>query len=154
VSSRECLPAVTELSLQQIPTCGCGFEPEEKGEVALKRLYVGNLPFQASENDLQDWFTRSEVNVASVNLMRDRVSGDPRGFGFVEVADEDMDRAIKTCNGKDFLGRALVVNEARPMREAGAGGGFGGSGGGGGRRPGGGGGGGGGRPGGGNRRRF
>jgi RNA recognition motif-containing protein len=117
----------------------------------LKKLYVGNLPFQASENELQDWFTRSGVNVESVNLMRDRVSGDPRGFGFVEVADEDLDRAIKTCNGKDFLGRTLVVNEARPMREAGAGGGFGG---GGGRRPGGGGGAG-GRPGGaGNRRRY
>ena len=112
----------------------------------MKKLYVGNLPFQATEQELQDWFTGAGITVASANLIRDRFSGEPRGFGFVEISnDADADRAIQALNGKDFLGRALVVNEARPQREGGGGGG----GGGGGRGRGGGG----GRSGGGGRRR-
>ena len=100
----------------------------------MKKLYVGNLPFQASETDLQNWFTQAGVTLANVNLIRDRFSGEPRGFGFVEIGnDDEADRAIQSLNGKDFLGRTLVVNEARPRREGGGGGG----GGGGGRGPGG-----------------
>jgi cold-inducible RNA-binding protein len=85
----------------------------------LKKLYVGNLPYQASEADLESLFTQAGITVDSVNLMRDRFSGEARGFGFVQVADNDMDRAISACNGKQFMGRPLVVNEARPAREGG-----------------------------------
>ena len=115
----------------------------------LKKLFVGNLPYQASEA-VQDWFTRSGFQADSVQIIRDRLPGEPRGFGFAEFSnDEEADRAVQTCNGQDFLGRSLVVNEARPMREGGgrapgggSGGGRGPGGGGGGGRPGGGGGGG------------
>jgi len=105
----------------------------------LKKLYVGNLPYQISEGELENWFTQAGVTVDSVNLMRDRFSGEARGFGFVQVADEDMDRAIAATNGKQLMGRPVVVNEARPARE---GGGRGPGGGGGERRGGAGGGGG------------
>ena len=98
----------------------------------MKKLFVGNLPYQASESDLQSWFNQAGVNVDSVSIVRDRFSGEPRGFGFVEIASDDAaEKAISMCNGQDFLGRTLVVNEARPMTErapagAGGGGGFGG----------------------------
>jgi cold-inducible RNA-binding protein len=95
----------------------------------VKKLYVGNLPFQASEEDIGTWFGQAGVTPANVTLVRDRFSGQPRGFGFVEVNnDEDAGRAIEALNGHDFMGRNVVVNEARPPRE---GGGFGGGGGGG-----------------------
>ena len=115
----------------------------------MKKLYIGNLPYQATEADLQNWFGQAGISVDSVTLMRDRYSGEARGFGFVELQDAEADRAVQACNGKDFLGRTLVVNEARPLREGGGGGGAGrgrpGGGGGGGRGRGTGGGGGGGR---------
>ena len=127
----------------------------------MKKLYVGNLPFQATEEDVGGWFTQAGVTPANITLVRDRFSGQPRGFGFVEVTnDEDANRAVQALNGHDFMGRNVVVNEARPPREGGGGGGGGrggggGGGGGGGRGGGGGGGGGGGwwrrRPGGGGR---
>lgn len=112
----------------------------------MKKLYVGNLPFQATEEDLGNWFSQAGIAVANITLVRDRFSGQPRGFGFVEInSDEDADKAIQALNGHDFMGRNVVVNEARPPREGGGGGrgrgGFGGSrGGGGGNRGGGGGG--------------
>jgi RNA recognition motif-containing protein len=84
------------------------------------RLYVGNLPFQATDSDVRDFFARAGVPVDNVTLMRDRVSGEPRGFGFVEVSDRAAaERAIEVCNGMDFMGRSLVVNEARPMAPGG-----------------------------------
>ena len=110
----------------------------------MKKLYVGNLPYKASEADLENFFVQAGISVDSVNLMRDRFSGEARGFGFVQVADGDMDRAIAACNGKQFMGRPLVVNEARPAREGGGGPRGERRGGGGGERRGGGGGGGGG----------
>jgi cold-inducible RNA-binding protein len=117
----------------------------------LKKLYVGNLPFQATEEQLTTLFSQTGVTAANVTLVRDRFSGQPRGFGFVEINnDEEADRAVQGLNGHDFMGRNIVVNEARPPREGGGPGGGGGAG----RRPGGGfgGGGGGGRgPGGGGR---
>lgn len=124
----------------------------------MKKLYVGNIPFQVGETDLQDFFGGAGVTVANVNLVRDRYSGEPRGFGFVEIDnDEEAEKAIQELNGKELQGRALVVNEARPMRERGPGGGGGGGRGrgpgGGGRGGGGGGGGRGGGGGGGGRRR-
>ena len=102
----------------------------------MKKLYVGNLPFQATEEDIGTWFGQAGVTPANVTLVRDRFSGQPRGFGFVEVnTDEDASRAIEALNGHDFMGRNVVVNEARPPREGGGGGGgrggFGGGGGGG-----------------------
>lgn len=93
----------------------------------MKKLYIGNVPYQATEGELQNWFEQAGVTVDTVTLIRDRFSGEPRGFGFVEVAsDDEAARAIQALNGKDFLGRTLVVNEARPPRERGFGGGGGG----------------------------
>jgi RNA recognition motif-containing protein len=108
------------------------------------KLFVGNLPYSATEADITDFFTQAGVTVDSVNVMRDRFTGEARGFGFVEINDDTAaNHAIEACNGRDLMGRAMVVNEARPMvpRE-GHGGGGGGrreGGGGGGRREGGGG---------------
>jgi RNA recognition motif-containing protein len=93
----------------------------------LKKLYVGNLPFQATEEQVSALFTQTGVTTAVVTLVRDRFSGQPRGFGFVEVqSDEEADRAIQGLNGHDFMGRNIVVNEARPPREGGGGGAGGG----------------------------
>ena len=82
----------------------------------MKRLFVGNLPYQANETELQQWFADGGVNLESVVILRDRTTGASRGFGFVEVESEDgATQAIHSCNGKSFLGRKLVVNEARPQ---------------------------------------
>jgi RNA recognition motif-containing protein len=101
----------------------------------VKKLYIGNLPFSATDEQLQEWFSQIGVTPSGVNLIRDRFTGQSRGFAFVEVNnDEDADRAINSLNGQNFGGRNLVVNEARPQAEraGGGGGGRGGSGGGGG----------------------
>src|SRR5258708_39955878 len=100
-----------------------------KRSLALKKLYVGNLPFQATEEQLTTLFSQTGVTAANVTLVRDRFSGQPRGFGFVEINnDEEAERAIQGLNGHDFMGRNIVVNEARPPREGGGGGGGGGRG--------------------------
>jgi cold-inducible RNA-binding protein len=97
-----------------------------------RKLYVGNLPYTATEQDLQDLFS-SAGTVESVNVMRDMATGRARGFAFVEMAsDEDAQNAISQLNEKDFGGRNLTVNEARPKTSSG--GGFGGGGGGNSRR--------------------
>ncbi len=102
----------------------------------MKKLYVGNLSFKATEEQVQALFTEIGSQPDSLTLLRDRFTGQPRGFGFAEFHDDaEAEKAIAALNGKDFLGRALVVNEARPQREgggAGGGGGRGGRGGGGG----------------------
>lgn len=91
------------------------------------KLYVGNLPYQATEADLQSWFSQAGISVDSVTLIRDKFSGEARGFGFAEISGpDDAELAIRICNGKEFMGRALVVNEARPQTGAGGGGGGGG----------------------------
>ena len=106
----------------------------------MKKLYVGNLPFQATEQDLSGWFTQAGVSGAQVTLVRDQMSGQLRGFGFVEIPnDEEATRAVEALNGQDFMGRSVVVNEARPKATGGGGGGRGYSGGGGSGRGGGGG---------------
>jgi cold-inducible RNA-binding protein len=109
----------------------------------VKKLYVGNLSFKATEEQVQALFAEIGIQPDSLTLLRDRFTGQPRGFGFAEIKDDaEADKAVAALNGKDFLGRALVVNEARPQREGsgGGGGGRGGHGGGGGGRGGGGGG--------------
>jgi len=107
----------------------------------MKKLYVGNLPFSASEPEIQELFSQ-HGEVASVALIMDRETGRPRGFGFVEMAnDDEADKAIDALNGQEFGGRALTVNEARERQPRGGGGGGGGYGGGGGGGRGGGGGG-------------
>ena len=98
----------------------------------MKKLYVGNLPFSATEDQLHEWFSQVGVTASGVNLIRDRFTGQSRGFAFIEISnDEDADRAINSLNGQNFGGRNLVVNEARPQAErSGGGGGRGGYGGG------------------------
>ena len=92
----------------------------------MKKLYVGNLSFKATEDQVQALFSEIGVQPDSLTLLRDRFTGQPRGFGFAEVGDDaEAEKAIAALNGKDFLGRALVVNEARPQREGGGGGGGG-----------------------------
>ncbi len=101
----------------------------------MKKLYVGNLPFNASEEQLQEWFGQVGVNPSAISLIRDRFTGQSRGFAFIEITnDEEADRAVTSLNGQYFGGRNLVVNEARPQTERSGGGGgrgFGGGGGGG-----------------------
>ncbi len=82
----------------------------------MSKLFVGNLPYKATETDVQTFFADAGVPVDSVNILRDRFSGEPRGFGFVEIHDEALaSQAVQTCNGRSLMGRALVVNEARPQ---------------------------------------
>jgi RNA recognition motif-containing protein len=111
------------------------------------KLFVGNLSFKITENDLQDAFA-AYGSVVETNLMMDRMSGRPRGFAFVTMgSEEEAQKAIEALNGKELDGRALTVNVARPReerppggggsrgprRDYGGGGGSGGGGGGGGR---------------------
>ncbi len=106
-----------------------------------KKLYVGNLPFQTTEDELQDLFAQAGP-VESVRVMRDMATGRARGFAFVEMTtDEGAESAINQFHEKDFGGRPLTVNEARPQMPRPGGGGGGGFGGGRGRGGGGGGGG-------------
>jgi cold-inducible RNA-binding protein len=93
----------------------------------VKKLYVGNLPFSATEDTLHEFFSQSGVNPSAVNLIRDRFTGQSRGFAFVEISnDEEADRAVNSLNGQNFGGRNLVVNEARPQEQRGGSGGRGG----------------------------
>jgi len=106
------------------------------------KLFVGNLSFNVTENDLQDAFA-AHGTVVETNLMMDRDTGRPRGFAFVTMGSpEEAQKAIDALNGKELDGRALTVNLARPREERSGGGGGRGGYGGGGRGGGGGGGGG------------
>ena len=78
----------------------------------VKTIYVGNLPFTATQNEVGDLFA-SYGAVHSVNLINDRETGRPRGFGFVEMDDEPALAAIEALNGKEIGGRSLRINEAR-----------------------------------------
>jgi len=103
------------------------------------KLFVGNLSFQATEEDLRELFAQAGT-VETVRIITDQFTGRPRGFGFVEMAtSEDAQKAIAALNGTQYEGRALVVNEAKPQEKRersswGGGGGEGGGRGGGGRR--------------------
>ena len=104
-----------------------------------KKLYVGGLPYATTDTELRDAFSQVGA-VESAVIIMDKMSGRSKGFGFVEMAsDEDAQKAIEQWNGKDFGGRTLTVNEARPMEErprrdarSGGNGGYGGGNGGGG----------------------
>ncbi|MFG0241581.1 MAG: RNA recognition motif domain-containing protein [Phycisphaerales bacterium JB054] len=89
------------------------------------RIYVGNLPFSTGEDELRAAFEPHGA-VMSAAVIMDRDTGRSRGFGFVEMADEDARKAIEAMNGKDLDGRALVVNEARERQPRSGGGGYGG----------------------------
>jgi cold-inducible RNA-binding protein len=100
-----------------------------------QKLFVGNLPHEVTDSELGEFVSSAGFQAASAMVIRDKTTGQSRGFGFIELAEgEDLERAIAGLNGQSLQGRRLTVNEARPPRND-----FGG---GGGRRPGGGGGGG------------
>jgi len=91
-----------------------------------RKLYVGNLPYETNEQDLQELFAQAG-NVESVTVMRDRDTGRARGFAFVEMSsDDDAQSAITKLNDQQFGGRRLTVNEARPQVPRSGGGGGGG----------------------------
>jgi cold-inducible RNA-binding protein len=99
-----------------------------------RKLYVGNLPYEIGETDLQDLFGRAGA-VETVSVVRDQMTGRARGFAFVEMStDEEAQKAIKELNEFQLGGRNLTVNEARPKAARSGGGGGGGYGGGGGTR--------------------
>ncbi len=106
-----------------------------------QRIYIGNLPYTSTEDEVRDLFSQYG-EVVSCALPTDRETGRPRGFGFIEMSNDDGRKAIEALDGQDFAGRQLRVNEARPREDRGGGGGGGGGYGGGGGRGGGGGGGG------------
>jgi RNA recognition motif-containing protein len=95
-----------------------------------QKLYVGGLSYSTSEDSLREYFSQAGT-VQSATIITDKMSGRSKGFGFVEMgADEEAQKAIEMFNGKEFEGRSLTVNEARPMedrpRRPRTGGGFGG----------------------------
>jgi len=100
--------------------------------MASKNLYVGNLPFTTTEQELTDLFSQYGT-VTKSQVIMDRETGRSRGFGFVEMS-SGTDEAIQAMNGAEYQGRRLTVNEAKPREERGGGGGRGGYGGGGGGR--------------------
>lgn len=98
-----------------------------------KKLYVGNISYQTTEDDLNTLFSQAG-NIESVKIINDQYSGRSKGFGFVEFSTQDeADKAVSMFNGYTLGERKLIVNEARPQAPKRSGGGFGGGGGGGGR---------------------
>ncbi len=96
--------------------------------MAVVNIYVGNLPYGTTDQELQDLFSQYG-QIAKVSIISDRETGRSRGFGFVEMADDAAGKtAIEALNGQDFGGRPLTVNEARPRAERSSGGGGGGGG--------------------------
>lgn len=86
----------------------------------MTKLYVGNLPFTATEESVRNLFV-PHGTVEKVSLISDRDTGQPRGFAFVEMSNSDASRAMQALNGKDFDGRALKVNEAQDKPRSGGG---------------------------------
>jgi RNA recognition motif-containing protein len=94
------------------------------------KIYVGNLPFSATQDEIQELFSQYG-QVSDVTLINDRETGRPRGFGFVEMPDNaEANKALEALNGQDFGGRSLNINEAKPRESRPSGGGYGGGGGG------------------------
>ncbi len=93
----------------------------------MTKLFVGNLPFSATEQSVRALF-EPHGTIESLALINDRETGRPRGFGFIEMSNADASKAMQALNGKDFEGRALKVNEAQSKERNGGGGGGGGGG--------------------------
>jgi len=87
----------------------------------LTKLFVGNLPFSATEDSVRALFS-PHGTIESLALINDRETGRPRGFGFIEMSSSDATRAMQALDGKDFEGRALKVNEAQARERSGGGG--------------------------------
>jgi RNA recognition motif-containing protein len=85
------------------------------------KLFIGNLPFSATEQSVRALF-EPHGTVESLALIKDRDTGQPRGFGFIEMSNSDASKAMQALNGKDFDGRALKVNEAQSKQRNGGGG--------------------------------
>ena len=102
-----------------------GFSKLSSEYYAVTKLYVGNLPFTATEESVRNLFA-PHGTVEKISLITDRDSGQPRGFGFVEMSSADAQKAMQSLNGKDFGGRPLKVNEAQDKPRGGGGGGGGG----------------------------
>jgi RNA recognition motif-containing protein len=92
-------------------------------EIQVTKLFVGNLPFSATEQSVRALF-EPHGTIDSLALINDRDTGRPRGFGFIEMSNADASKAMQALNGKDFEGRALKVNEAQSKERNGGGGGF------------------------------
>jgi len=88
------------------------------------KLFVGNLPFSATEESVRALFA-PHGNIESLALINDRETGRPRGFGFIEMSNADAAKAMQALNGKNFEGRDLKVNEAQDKPRSGGGGGYG-----------------------------
>jgi RNA recognition motif-containing protein len=83
----------------------------------MKKMYVGNIPYNATEEDLRELFSECG-EIESLKIIQDQFTNRSRGFGFVEMAnEEDTKKAIESLNGKDFMGKNLTVNEARPQQK-------------------------------------
>jgi RNA recognition motif-containing protein len=93
--------------------------PAEESDSLSQRIYVGNLPFETTEEDLSAKF-KAYGELISVALPTDRDTGRPRGFGFIEMSSEDASKAIEGLNGTDFGGRSMSVSEARAREERGS----------------------------------
>lgn len=89
----------------------------------MTKLFVGNLPFSATEQSVRALF-EPYGTIESLALINDRETGRPRGFGFIEMSSSDASKAMQSLNGKDFEGRALKVNEAQAKERNGSGGGY------------------------------
>lgn len=86
----------------------------------MSKLYVGNLPHSATDSSLSEFVIKAGFNVASALVIKDKLTGAARGFGFVELSeDQDLQRAVTGLNGQSLDGRTLTVNEARPPRTGG-----------------------------------
>ncbi|HEY6272367.1 MAG TPA: RNA-binding protein [Terriglobales bacterium] len=84
----------------------------------MPKLYVGNLQHSTTDSSLSEFVTRGGFNVASALVIKDKLTGQARGFGFVELSDgEDLERAVSSLNGQALEGRSLTVNEARPQQQ-------------------------------------
>ena len=93
----------------------------------VSKLYVGNLDFNTTEDEVKSHFEQKGIQTKSVTLIKDKYTGRAKGFGFVEVESEDvLQKAIEALDGQELNGRKLTVNKARPPRERSGGSGFGG----------------------------
>ncbi len=96
----------------------------------VSKLYVGNLDFNTTEDEIKSHFEQKGIQTKSITLIKDKYTGRAKGFGFVEVESEDvLQKAIEALDGHELNGRKLTVNKARPPRERSGGSGFGGGGG-------------------------